>query len=281
VHALLEAHEIVRVPSATLLLRLRERATVGIDSTNPLQMLAVASAVDATGRVLAGCLAEVQALERRYRACVTYRALSAAQAPPPAIETLRDYDVLHLTRHCTVDERRPWNSRFVIARREVPEPSVELRASEVLGSRLEARLCTLAGCESAGGPLQTGEGVQGLAMAFLAAGVRTVVATTAPVDDQTSARMVLHFYEELGRGVAVGPALRAAQLAIRSDPRTRYPFYRANWVVIGDPDTRVRLRRRGPRGATLALGGLVLARACVGTWGYGFRSRRQSPANSL
>jgi tetratricopeptide (TPR) repeat protein len=279
--ALLETHEIVRIPSATVLLRLRERNTVGAAAEHPPRMLAVPSAADTTGRVLAGSLAEVHALARRYRGFAVYRSAGGTKERSPATEYLRDYDVLHLTGHCTADDRRPWNSRFVIERRDVPEPSIELRASEVLGAKLGAQLCTLASCESAAGPLHTGEGVQGLAGAFLAAGVRTVVATTAPVDDQTSARVVLRFYEELSHGATVGVALRAAQLAIRNDRRTDHPFYWAGWVVIGDPDTRIVLRRRWPGGGALALGGLAVALAMLGAWRYGFRARQRSATKNL
>jgi len=47
-----------------------------------------------------------------------------------------------------------------------------------------------------------------------------------------------HFYEGLSRGENVAAALRAAQLAVRKNPRTQHPFCWAGFSVVGD-GTRV------------------------------------------
>jgi nucleotide-binding universal stress UspA family protein len=98
----------------------------------------------------------------------------------------------------------------------------------------------------------SGEGVQGLTAAFMGAGVPTIVASLWPVDDAATARLVERFYAELAKGRAAGEALRTAQRALREAGRP-HPFYWAGFILVGDPEITVALRRRPPWGEVLAL----------------------------
>lgn len=46
---------------------------------------------------------------------------------------------------------------------------------------------------------------------------------------------MIEFHRRLLRGAAVPEALRQAQLSVMRDNRYRHPFYRAAFVVIGQP----------------------------------------------
>ena len=67
-----------------------------------------------------------------------------------------------------------------------------------------ARLCV---------PVIEGEGVMGLARAFLLAGARAVVANRWPYSDADAFRLTGVLTEEIGRGASIGDALTAARRA--------------------------------------------------------------------
>ena len=68
--------------------------------------------------------------------------------------------------------------------------------------------------------------------AFLIAGTPTVVGSLWQVSDEATTRLMLRFYAAfLEQGA--GPALRQAQLSLRSTPAFEHPFYWAAFVLYG------------------------------------------------
>lgn len=249
-----------RIPSASVLARLRVEAA-DREVADAIDVVAVAGGRDARGRPLPGARAEIARLRGRFRHVDVY------ENEAPGAEALARGRVLHLAAHTRVDPERPWQSGLLLAAGEpgylqevvarVPDaPSSRraasrteraryLQASEIAGLSLGARLAVLSGCDSAGGRILSGEGVQGLATAFLRARVGAVVATLWPVDDGSTVRFMERFYEALADHESVESALRVAQDHLRNGPETRHPFYWAGFVVIGDGERRVPLQRRG------------------------------------
>ena len=72
------------------------------------------------------------------------------------------------------------------------------------------RLLVLSACSTAGGAVERGEGVLSLARPFLAAGVRQVLATVNPVDDDV-APLLVDFHKQLRDGATPAAALTAVQ----------------------------------------------------------------------
>lgn len=109
-----------------------------------------------------------------------------------------------------------------------------LHAYEIARLRLRADLAVLSACESAQGARIAGEGLVGLAHAFLAAGAARVVASHWPVEDQATAELMARFYDGLlRRRLSPSRALQQAQLSIAADPRWRRPYYWAGFSVQG------------------------------------------------
>jgi len=106
-----------------------------------------------------------------------------------------------------------------------------LRADEVLNLRLNADLVVLSACRSGRGRLYAGEGVEGLARAFLYAGTRGVVSSLWSVDDAATAGLMAGMYGRL-KGGAAADALREAQLAMIREGRP--PFHWAPFVLVGE-----------------------------------------------
>ena len=146
------------------------------------------------------------------------------------------YDVLHLATHAAVDEWSGAQAALALAGGDGDDGLLE--SSEIAALRLTASLVVLSACRTVGGEVLAGEGVRGLTTAFLAAGVRSVVATSWRVDDRAVAPFVGLLYDALARGTMVGAALREAQLSAirRGTPMSVWGAF----SVVGDPWRRVR-----------------------------------------
>jgi CHAT domain-containing protein len=106
-----------------------------------------------------------------------------------------------------------------------------LRLDEVLALKLNADLVVLSACRSGQGRLYNGEGVSGLARAFLHAGSRGVVCSLWNVDDAATSTLMQGMYARLQKGEAAGEALRQAQLELLRAGRPAY--YWAPFILIG------------------------------------------------
>jgi CHAT domain-containing protein/Tfp pilus assembly protein PilF len=107
-----------------------------------------------------------------------------------------------------------------------------LRLDEVTRLQLNADLVVLSACETGKGRLYAGEGVTGLARAFLYAGSRGVVASLWAVDDRETAAFMAQLYGGLKDGQAAADALRAAKLEMIRDRKP--PVYWAPFILIGE-----------------------------------------------
>ena len=75
-----------------------------------------------------------------------------------------------------------------------------LRLDEVTRLRLNADLVVLSACRTGQGRLYSGEGVTGLARAFLYAGCRGVLSSLWSVDDRETANLMATLYAQLQQG---------------------------------------------------------------------------------
>ncbi len=255
------ARGVAMVPSATLLRTMRERSSDGGE-----RVLAVLGAPHRDHARLRGAEREVEALAAGFRDVVVWRG-DAARAAPLTAASLAGYRVVHFAGHAEADDQLPWRSGLHLGTAGGGADSM-LAAIDIATSRLGSPLVVLSGCESAGGRARSGEGVAGLTSAFLAAGAKTVVATLWPVDDATTARLMARFYDELARGRTTGEALAAAQRWTREQPATAHPFHWAGFVLIGDADRTVALRRRDDLARALlpALIGALAAALAALAW---------------
>jgi hypothetical protein len=234
-----DAKEWLRTPSATILGWQRLRAPPP-DSVPGLQILAVAGRETDSGEELSGAMEEVRGLRDRYVG-IDAEIVSGESDSAFAPERLCPYDVLHLAAHVRLLDQRPWHSAICFSG---GDGAGDLRAGRIAGMQLPARLAVLSSCASARGRILSGEGVQGLCGAFLSAGVRAVIATLWPVDDQTTRKLMALFYSRLAQGENVAKALRSAQMTLSRESRTSDPFYWAGFVLVGDGDVQVPLQER-------------------------------------
>jgi CHAT domain-containing protein/tetratricopeptide (TPR) repeat protein len=107
-----------------------------------------------------------------------------------------------------------------------------LRLDEITRLQLNADLVVLSACETGKGRLYAGEGVTGLARAFLYAGSRGVVCSLWSVDDRETAALMTNLYIGLKDGQPAADSLRAAKLTmIRAH---KPPVFWAPFILIGE-----------------------------------------------
>lgn len=231
------SHEVVIVPSATLLDALRAFPPEG----QARGLLAMLGGGRTGSPRLAGAEREVKYLADRYQGVEQWDARSGHALP-----ALDGYLALHIAGHSRVDDQYPWRSAV-----EIGGSDSVLTAAAIADRRLRAQLVVLSSCESAGGTERLGEGVAGLATAFLAARVPAVVATLWPVDDDATAAFMARFYDELAAGRTAAEAMRRTQMALRGGAEAGHPDWWAGFVLVGDGHTTIPLSRRPAWGRLL------------------------------
>jgi CHAT domain-containing protein len=126
---------------------------------------------------------------------------------------------------------QPLYSAVVLSR--CSDAGYKLYARDILATPLEAQLVTVSSCRSSGTP-RPGEGLVGLAWAFLHAGARNVVAALWNVNDKVAPKIMNAFYEDLAAGEAPVVALHRAKIGlIRESNRTNFhkPYYWAPFQI--------------------------------------------------
>jgi CHAT domain-containing protein len=136
---------------------------------------------------------------------------------------------IHFAAHATANRDSPLDSAIVLSPKG---DDYKLYARDILDIPLHAELVTLSACRSAGARAYAGEGLVGLAWAFLSAGAQRVVGGLWNVEDASTAQLMERMYRGLRAGQSPAEALRAAKLELlHSDTAYRKPFYWAPFVV--------------------------------------------------
>jgi len=165
------------------------------------------------------------------------RAVGFAASRDTALAALGDFRIVHFAAHGVLDNRNPGRSGLVLSLVDPmgrPQDGY-LRLRDIYNLRLKAELVVLSACRTALGKEVRGEGMLSVVRGFMYAGAPRVVASLWDIDDRVTAVLMSAFYEAmLEAGAAPGEALRKAQLAVRSDRRWRHPYYWAGFVVEGE-----------------------------------------------
>lgn len=92
-------------------------------------------------------------------------------------------------------------------------------------------LLVLSACETATGDERAALGIAGVA---IRSGARSTIASLWLVDDESTAQLMSHFYQQLNSGVTRGEALRAAQKTLLQNQKYNHPRYWAAFVLLGN-----------------------------------------------
>jgi len=153
---------------------------------------------------------------------------TGAEASPEAyqISGAGQFSYIHFVAHGTANMTVPLDSAVVLSRNRDDATVYKLYARDILKQNLNADLVTVSACNGSGVRNYSGEGLVGLAWAFLRAGAHHVIGAMWEVSDVSTPQLMDHLYSELARGSEPDVALRSAKLAmIHSDGVFRKPLY--------------------------------------------------------
>jgi len=149
---------------------------------------------------------------------------------------LTQYCILHFATHGILNAERPQFTGLALSPVWGSEDDGFLKVDEIFNLRLGSPLVMLSACETGLGKQSRGEGVIGLARAFMYAGAPTVGVSLWSVADLSTAELMSEFYKHLLTEEPASPssALRAAQLTMIEGKRFGAPFHWAAFVLVGD-----------------------------------------------
>jgi len=151
--------------------------------------------------------------------------LTGEQATPSAYLSGKPekYSYVHFSAHGTASSKRPLESAVILS----PEgDAYKLYARDIVQHPLKAYLVTISACNGAGMRTYAGEGLVGLAWAFLRAGAHNVIGGLWEVSNASTPQLMDELYKGLNEGKDPATALRNAKLTlVHSTGNYRRPYY--------------------------------------------------------
>jgi CHAT domain-containing protein len=176
--------------------------------------------------------AEVEKIRQHYPPAEKV-VLTGAQANPAAYREAgpERFAMIHFSAHAESNSQSPLDSAVILSPKG---SSFKLYARDIMDTPVRADLVTISACRSAGARAYAGEGMVGLAWAFLRSGARYTIAGLWDVDDSSTPGMMDGLYGAMESGKSPIEALRMAKLAmIRSPGAWRKPYYWGAFQIYG------------------------------------------------
>ena len=269
---LIAEHEIVSLPSASVLAVLRQESA---GRKTPIKTVAVMadpvfsvddSRIAGKGRKEASAseqgsgLAEVKrsaaesgvvSLERLRFSRMEAEAISslasdnlklkaldfAANRAAAMNSDLGQYRIVHFATHGLINNEHAELSGVVLSlvdEQGRPQNGF-LRLYDIYNLKLGADLVVLSACQTALGKEIKGEGIVGLTRGFMYAGAARVVASLWQIDDRATAELMKRFYLGMLREkLRPAAALREAQVSMLKEKRWQAPYYWAAFTLQGE-----------------------------------------------
>jgi CHAT domain-containing protein len=143
---------------------------------------------------------------------------------------LEQAGILHFATHGIAYASDPLNSFLVLT--ASPTGEAMLAARRILSLSTPADLVTLSACQTGLGFI-SGDGVLGLAGAFLSSGARAVLVSGWSVSDRATALLMQGFYKAYVTLDNKALALQQAMRTLREQPGFDHPCYWAAFAIIG------------------------------------------------
>jgi CHAT domain-containing protein/Tfp pilus assembly protein PilF len=150
---------------------------------------------------------------------------------------LGQYRIVHFATHALIDNEHPELSGVVLSlvdEQGRPQNGF-LRLYDIYNLKLGADLVVLSACQTALGQEIKGEGIVGLTRGFMYAGAPRVVASLWRIDDRATAELMKRFYAGMLREkLRPAAALREAQVSMLKEKRWQAPYYWSAFTLQGE-----------------------------------------------
>jgi CHAT domain-containing protein len=227
-HYLVERASVVRAPGLYQTVRLRPAAA--ITGETPALVVSVPVAAEEGLLPLADVESEAQTVAAGFRSALW---LKGRDANLSAIRrAIRGVSVFHFAGHAIA---LPDRTGLVLAERDGPTHRARLLDSQSFGLRDTEglQLVVLSACQTRAAPRVGASGSEGLSQALLRSGVPHVVASRWSLDSTKTALFMKLFYARLLTGSNAADSIRAAELALASQPASAHPYYWSAFELQG------------------------------------------------
>jgi CHAT domain-containing protein len=151
---------------------------------------------------------------------------------------MSQYRYIHFATHGLLNNTHPGLSGIVLSLVDEHGKAQDgfLSTNEIYNLNLPADLVVLSGCRTGLGRELRGEGILGLARAFMYAGAPRVLVSLWDVSDQSTAELMSNFYKAMLGNKRLSPAaaLRSAQLEMQKSTRWSAPYFWSAFVLQGE-----------------------------------------------
>jgi CHAT domain-containing protein len=261
---LMLAHEVVILPSASILGQIRRARGNGEQQTKLITVLAdpvfsvtdprvdecarrqvPAETDDKSPIRLEATLREADEIMSVTPSAEGHTFVGFAANRQKALSELGHYRIAHLATHAFVDTENPELSGIMFSQ-VTPQGQKQdgfLQLPEIYNLSLEhTRLVVLSACETGFGKDVRGEGLVSLSRGFIYAGAHSVIGSLWKVDDAATAQLMTKFYEGMFKQeLTPSAALREAKESMWRSGRYRAPFYWAAFVLQGEYRDRIEM----------------------------------------
>jgi hypothetical protein len=214
----LDRAELTYLPSASTLRYLRDPAPLAAGGQDGASVLVVGVEDERIPKVEE----EVERVRGLFDRGEVLRAAAATMAEFRARAAGADY--VHVAAHGVFRADDPHFSALRLA-------DGWLSVYDLYGLELKAELVSLSACQSGRSWVGGGDELVGLVRGFLHAGAGALVVSLWPVNDSTTADLMVDFYRHLRAGTAAPAALQRAMQGIRAEHP--HPYHWAPFVLIG------------------------------------------------
>jgi CHAT domain-containing protein len=186
---------------------------------------------------LPGSISEIQAIRERFQGDDNSFYTDQLASESTFRQQAGNCDILHLAVHGLADTLNTLESHLVFRSDADTVEDGRLYAHELYDLDIKnIDLVVLSGCESGLGKRQPGEGVMSIARGFAYAGCPTIVMSLWRIQDQSSAIVVSHFYDNLSAGMKIDKALTSAkeQYLSEANELSSHPSNWAALIQLGD-----------------------------------------------
>jgi len=239
---LIEKYEFSYAPSASALVRLLERRKSGqramdflaVVVPKPPESINLVSGLAPDFPALKYARREIRTISRFFKG-QKRKVLNGPEAEEGRLKQvdLADFRIIHFAAHGLFDDESWGRSGLILWRNENSTEDGLFQPRDIYLLNLSSDLVVLSACQTGKGRLETGEGLIGLASAFLIAGSDSVLVSLWNINDRSTAQFMEYFYSYLTEGKSITRALQEAKVAMIHSRNSR-PFYWAAFVLMGD-----------------------------------------------
>lgn len=160
--------------------------------------------------------------------------IGAAATAEAFKEQAKLYQILHLATHGESNKAQGNYSFLAFATSTDTTQGQVLYVKDLQNINLPTELVVLSACETGIGELQRGEGVVSVGKGFSYAGARSVLTTLWKINDNSAAKLMPLFFENIKAGQAKDIALANAKNTFIKTQRHIHPYYWSGYLVYGD-----------------------------------------------